>query len=477
LIFVQIGSSTFDADVVCALTASSDGTVGGVGPGCSVPNVPAGVQPLIAIDDQNQAVRVTGHTFKVTPILLLTPQNSATGAAASPGSTVTVQGHGFAASSTVSAFKFGTAALVTSPTSVSTDANGNFTAAVTFIVPSTAAVGANSVKATDGSANAGSATLAVFKPTVSVTPTSGSPGTQLTVSGGGWPAGDLIFVQTGSSQFDVDVVCAATADASGTIALGSTSCPVPNVPAGTYPLVAIDDQMQAVRTTGANFTVSPTLVLTPQHSGVGAPASPGAIVSVQGHGFAANSSVSGFKFDGAALTTSPASVTTDSNGTFTAPVTFTVPATAAGSHTVTGTDGTNAGSAGLTVFTPTFSVSPGSGASGAGLTVSGSGWPAGDLIFVQIGSTTFDVDVVCALTVTSDGTILGNQPNANCKVPAVGTGSQPLVAIDDQNQGVAATHANFTVTSSASAPPPVAGATASSGSGSAFRAIRDRQRR
>jgi hypothetical protein len=78
--------------------------------------------------------------------------------------------------------------------------------------------------------------------------------------------------------------------------------------------------------------------------------------------------------------------------------------------------------------------------------VSGSGWPAGDTIFIQIGSSTFDNDVACTLTASSDGTIAGNQPNGGCVVPSIATGSQPLVAIDEQNQGVVAKGAAFTVT-------------------------------
>src|SRR5579859_5928262 len=39
-------------------------------------------------------------------------------------------------------------------------------------------------------------------PTVTASPTSGAPGTPLTISGSGWNPGDTIFVQIGSSAFD-----------------------------------------------------------------------------------------------------------------------------------------------------------------------------------------------------------------------------------------------------------------------------------
>ena len=289
----------------------------------------------------------------------------------------------------------------------------------------------------------------LLTPTVTVSPTTGSPGRGLTVSGNGWPVGDTIFVQIGSSSFDTDVACTLTADSDGMISGNQPNggCQVPNVPAGARSLVAIDGSNQTITATGASFTVTPGLVLTPANSSTGFPASPGTTVTVQGHGFAASSTVSAFKFDGLALATSPASVSTDGNGNFTAPVTFTVPSTTAANHTVTATDAsTNTGSASIRIYVPHISVSPTSGVPGRGLRVSGSGWPVGDTIFIQIGSSSFDTDVVCALTVSSDGTIAGSQPNGNCRVPTIATGSQPLVAIDEQRQGVVATGTAFNVT-------------------------------
>ena len=69
--------------------------------------------------------------------------------------------------------------------------------------------------------------------------------------------------------------------------------------------------------------------------------------------------MSGFKFDGHALTTTPTTVSTDSSGNFAAPVTFTVPAATAGSHTVTGTDAAaQTGHQTLIIFAPKIAVSP-----------------------------------------------------------------------------------------------------------------------
>jgi hypothetical protein len=447
-IFVQIGSTTFDQDVVCSIAAAPDGSIAGnqATNTCTVPNVVFGAQPLVGIDEQQEGVRAIS-TFAVKAGFVLTPTGASAGAATSPGVTVSVVGHGFATSSTVSGFKFDGAALATSPASVSTDGSGNFTGPVTFTVPATTAA-THTVTATDASANTGSQTVTLLTPKVSVTPKSAVPGTGLTVSGSGWTPGDSIFIQIGSTTFDHNVVCSIAARPDGTFSgnQATNSCVVPNAVFGAQPLFAIDEQQEGVQVTGA-FTIKAGFVLTPTGGSAGAATSPGVTVAMVGHGFTASSTVSGFKFDGAALATSPASVSTDASGNFTTPVTFTVPAAAAGKHTVSATDASaKVGKGSVLLFTPSISVSPTSGAPSAGLTVSGAGFPAGDSIFVQIGSTNFDQDVVCAIIAAPDGTIAGNQASNSCTVPSVPTGSHPLVAIDEQQEGVRAFGTNFTVT-------------------------------
>ena len=380
---------------------------------------------------------------------MLTPANSSAGTPASPGTSISAVGHGFAASATVSGFKFDTAALATTPTSIGTDANGNTTSPVTFTVPASATAGTHNVSARDSHSHAATQTLRIFVVKASVSPTSGTPGTGLTVSGSGWPAGDEVFVQIGSATFGSDVVCALVADSTGKISgtHAGNACAVPNVPNGTQPLVAIDGQNQGVVAHSTSFVVKAALVLTPANSSAGTPASPGTSISAVGHGFAASATVSGFKLDTAALATTPTSIGTDANGNTTSPVTFTVPASAtAGTHNVSAHDShSHAATQTLRIFVVKASVSPTSGTPGTGLTVSGSGWPAGDEVFVQIGSATFGSDVVCALVADSTGKISGTHAGNACAVPNVPNGTQPLVAIDAQNHGVVA-HSTFHVT-------------------------------
>lgn len=282
-------------------------------------------------------------------------------------------------------------------------------------------------------------------PSLAASPTSGSPGTGLTVSGSGWPAGGTVFVQIGSASFDTDVVCVLTANASGAVSgtQAANGCVVPNVPHGSQPLVGIDEQSMTTVSHGT-FAVTAGFAITPGQGQLGSPSSPGTTVSAVAHGFAPNSTISGFKFDGTALSTTPSSVTTDANGNATSAVTFTIPATAtAGTNTLTATDAKgNTGTQNITIFRATATVTPTSGSPGTGLKVTGSGWPAGATVFVQIGSTSFDTDVACVLTANASGAISGTQATNGCVVPNVPTGSQPLVGEDEQDLGVVS-HATF----------------------------------
>ena len=466
-IFIQIGSTTFDTDVVCALTASQAGTIAGTGAnGCVVPNVQHGSEPLVAIDEQHQSI-VFQSTFAVTPSFTVTPANAGAGAPTSPGTVVTAVGHGFAPSSTVSKFKFDGVAVTTSPASVSTDANGN-AAPVTFTIPSSATAGVNTLTATDASGFVGTQTVTIYRATVTLAPATGSPGTGETISGAGWPAGDSIFVQIGSTSFDSDVVCALQANGSGVIAGSSANgCVVPDVAHGSQPLVGIDEQKQGVVSHGT-YAVTGGFTVTPTGAGAGAATSPGSVVTAVGHGFKPLSTVSGFKFDGTAVTTSPASVSTDANGNA-APVTFTIPSTAvAGVNTLTATDsGGFVGTQKITVYRVKATLAPATGSPGTGETITGSGWPAGDQIFIQIGSTSFDTDVVCAVQASSTGTLAAAN---NCSVPDVAHGSEPLVAIDEQQQGVVY-HGTYAVTGGFTLTPAGAGAGAATSPGSVVTAV------
>ncbi|MDE1863535.1 MAG: PQQ-dependent sugar dehydrogenase, partial [Thaumarchaeota archaeon] len=134
----------------------------------------------------------------------------------------------------------------------------------------------------------------------------------------------------------------------------------------------------------------------------------GTRVSVTGTSFSANSTVT-LAWDGTALATSPATVTSDSTGGFAA--TFLVPSTAAaGSHTVQATDGIHTHSTMFTVnASPTISLSTNSVNVGTDVRVTGAGFTPDYLITlsfdgVPIGVGAQDVGSgsTSPLTVTTD---------------------------------------------------------------------------
>jgi PKD repeat protein len=89
--------------------------------------------------------------------------------------------------------------------------------------------------------------------TILVAPTSGDPGTALTVTGGGWTASANVQVSIGGSP-----VCSLVADGSGALSGNQTNngCQVPSgLSAGSQPLTASDPTDGTA--TGTDFTVTP----------------------------------------------------------------------------------------------------------------------------------------------------------------------------------------------------------------------------
>jgi hypothetical protein len=451
-IYIQIGATTPGNNVACSLSAGRNGTIAGTQyyGGCQVPTtVPGGRYKVYAVDGNNPAIAVTGPYFNLRPALVLTPGQSNAGSPVVAGQTVSVMGYGFGAKTTVSNFKFGPNPVSTVPSSQPTNAQGSFTGPVTFTVPSVAP-GNVTVSAADPSNRTGSAVIAVYAPTVSVTTpaSSGSPGQGVTVFGSGWPSGDTIYVQIGSKTLGTDVACSFYASSDGTFADNGDNCTVPdNLPAGAKTLFAIDQTNTAGVATGDPFMVQPVLVLTPAglSPDTTGPTAVGVTVTINGHGFTAGSTVSNFTFNGNPVTTTPSSVNVTQAGNFAVKVTFTVPSVAAGTYTVSGTDASSqTGGSSLMVYAPTISVKPTSGSAGDPLQVSGTGWPPGDYVYAKIGSTTLDgTNLVCQLYVNPDGTL--SDPG-NCSVPnPIATGSKKLFAYDIYNPGVQANGAAFTV--------------------------------
>ena len=126
----------------------------------------------------------------------------------------------------------------------------------------------------------------------------------------------------------------------------------------------------------------------------------GTTVTITGSLFLPGSVVT-ISYDGTAVATTPATITTDLSGGFSA--TFTVPASTAGSHTVSAKDAaSNSASAQFTVTTPSVSLNPTSGPTGTSVQVTGSNFVANSGIIVKLDGTNLST-TPATITTTSTG--------------------------------------------------------------------------
>jgi hypothetical protein len=151
-----------------------------------------------------------------------------------------------------------------------------------------------------------------------VSPASASPTSKVTVKGNGFPTGKEIKLELDGKNTGLDIT-------SNTIGSFSTPFTVPNTTAGSHEFKAIFGTALA-EYAAASFTVRPTISLEPEAPEIGQD------VTVSGHGFAADSTIS-LKFDDVDVTESPPA---DENGSFS--YTFKVPQTSVSKHTVVASD-------------------------------------------------------------------------------------------------------------------------------------------
>ncbi len=239
-----------------------------------------------------------------------------------------------------------------------------------------------------------------YTPTISVSPTSGGPGSTVRLKASGYKPSDAIYVYVGSTY-----MCGLTPNASGVVP--GTTCTVPSTPHGAVTLSGQQDSNTITATT--SFTVTSRITYINY-----AAVSPGAVVTLNAGGLASSAALSA-KVDAATATTNPPAISSDASGSV-GNLQVTIPAgTAAGTHTLAIRDSAgNQATTTITVYTPTFSVSPANVAAGSTLSVTGSGWKPVNTIYVYANTTYF-----CAVTPSATGAI-----NATCPAPTAPYGSE-----------------------------------------------------
>ncbi|MFC2034813.1 IPT/TIG domain-containing protein [Chloroflexota bacterium] len=313
------------------------------------------------------------------------------------GSTVTVSGSGFNPSSIVN-INFNDSPVRT----VSTTAFGDFSGA-TFIIPASYR-GTHAVKGRDAGGDSPSVTFTTLQD-ITVTPASGAIGDQVTITGTGFASVSNIAL-----FWDGALISGSTnTNTNGSFTISTFTIPASS--RGNHSLQAKDtsnNQGTASLTTEQSMVISPT-------SGTG-----GTEVTISGTGFKANA-VMTVTFDSVEVTTIPASVTTDSKGSFSA--SFNIPETGSGSHEVVASDDTNWDNQAFTTSATLNPLSSLEGYVGTEFTVSGTGFQASWPITITL----YD-DNVATGTTKNDGSF-----SISFIVPALATGTYKVEVSDGIN--------------------------------------------
>lgn len=405
---------TFDVDEQAA-SSTCTSTATGTFTNCAItmPYGEAGPARVTARDNDGRSAFLNYTRTLVKGTFTLNPT------AAPWGTTVTVTGTGWTAS------RSNTAGPVVrfdgQQVAVCATGTGGALTSCTFTVPDEALGAGHTVTVTDpvNSFNNASQPFTINGPTVSLSPTGGTGGSTVTVSGTGYrPNAGIQLLFDGEL-----VVPAAPCRTNPNGAFSSCSIVVPFRPQASYPVVARDVADAGAQREGlASYALSLTagaMSLSPT-TGAG-----GTVVTVNGtSGWTANATTANgpiVEFDGTQVTR----CTTNGTGGLTG-CTFTVPPVAQGGYTVRVTDGTNPhnrNTATFTVNAPTITLGTTSGGTGTVTTVTGSGFRGGATVEFFFGGTKSRSTCVA----TEHGTLSGCQVT----VPTLTTtGTMPVTASD-----------------------------------------------
>jgi len=326
------------------------------------------------------------------------------------GTTVTVTGYGFTGVPYVYIF-FGYYA--TYPVKSSTVIGGQFS--TTFVVPNTATPGIHPVTVQD-TATYGAATVAttgyftVTQVQLTISPLSGYVGDHITISGTGFAANSPI-----TFFWDNVIVSGTTTTTTTAGSFTTTTFTIPPTSRGSHTIKAQDASGNNATTP---FTIAEIITITPT-SGTS-----DTIVTINGTGFSASRPIT-ITYDAVPVTTNPAVIYTDVNGSFT--TSFNVPTGgAARTYSVAATDGIYSASASFVAMTDatisqtTTEASP--GYAGMELTITGTGFKPNATVTI-----TYTSEPVVLKTVPTD---VSGAFSSTVTIPASVSGSHTITVTD-----------------------------------------------
>jgi len=327
---IHFAYGTAYQSVVYSGIVSTDGVASGL---FNVPQVPYG---SYTVRVETSSVNAANTAFTVVPKISLSV------ASAKVGTPIVVTGTGFTANRGVTVTFDGSTVI-----STSTNSYGIFNAS--FNIPAST-TGSHTVIARDG-VHTISTNISVIRSIV-ISPTSGTPGTTLTITGTGFSANRLVTITFAGST--VATVPATLL----TNSVGSFSVTM-NVPDGSRRNVQIVAR-DGISSASVSFLVEAGISLTPTSGGIGTQ------VNIKGVGFREDKQVNVI-FNSITLI----QPITNSKGSFS--VDLSIPTSTGGQHIVMATDGTNSVTAVFTIQT-SITITTNKGEVGTLITISGSGF-------------------------------------------------------------------------------------------------------
>ncbi|MFZ2145752.1 MAG: IPT/TIG domain-containing protein [Sedimentisphaerales bacterium] len=278
-----------------------------------VPESCTGDHEVFAEDEEGKS---DDADFTVKPGLTVDPEEGPV------GTTVTVEGHGFAKSEGGIELRYylNSKDYETKAENILASASGNWTRS--FLIPPSAR-GSHKIDARGDDSSLSAVKDATFEvtPGISLSKLSGSVGDNITMTGNGFDAGerDIKILFAGEA-----VVTDIRADDTG---YWEESFEVPEMPTGEYSVTAEGERTQDI--SELSFEIEPDIVLSPDEGHVGMN------LTVTGRGFAASKNVV-IKYDAS----QKATASTNAKGSFSG-VSFPVPEGIHGAHQVTAKDAAN----------------------------------------------------------------------------------------------------------------------------------------
>jgi hypothetical protein len=356
--------------------------------------------------------------YGLVPVLAANPYISANLTSAPPGTTITVTGTGFSDNETGITITF---AGNTITSGILANSRGNWSG--TFTVPYVT-LGQYIIGAYGSVTSVGSVvgiTFTVINPDISVSPTSGPPGTLATVTGTGFAGNEFITITFEGNTVVTGILVNSQGNWSG-------SFTIPQESSGDYSISAFGSVTLAIFVPEIDFAVSSPSIVINRTSG-----SPGTSVTISGSGFAANENIT-ITYDGNPI---GGGISANSQGSWNG--SFTVPASPSGSHLVDAYGFITPASSvpGLTfIVTPGISTSKISAPPGTSITVTGSGFAANENITI-----TFDGNPAGpAIAANSQGSWTGS-----LTIPQSSSGTHSIGAYGSTTAASAVTAVTFNI--------------------------------